>query len=78
MIGQYLSNTNERATVSILENILELNKDKAYITVLALDSLQGWARPTINSYLILGLVWFTPKTKKFLRFSITSNLAVHA
>jgi hypothetical protein len=29
MIGQYLSNTNERATVSILQNILELNK--AYI-----------------------------------------------
>jgi hypothetical protein len=26
MIGQYLSNTNERATVSILQNILELNK----------------------------------------------------
>ena len=26
MIGQYLSNTNERATVSILQNILELNQ----------------------------------------------------
>jgi len=26
MIGQYLSNTNERATVSVLQNILELNK----------------------------------------------------
>ena len=26
MIGQYLLNTNERATVSILQNILELNK----------------------------------------------------
>jgi len=26
MIEQYLSNTNERATVSILQNILELNK----------------------------------------------------
>ena len=26
MIGQYLSNTNERTTVSILQNILELNK----------------------------------------------------
>ena len=26
MIGQYLSNTNEKATVSILQNILELNK----------------------------------------------------
>ena len=26
MIGQYLSNTNERAIVSILQNILELNK----------------------------------------------------
>jgi len=26
MIRQYLSNTNERATVSILQNILELNK----------------------------------------------------
>ena len=24
--GQYLSNTNEKATVSILQNILELNK----------------------------------------------------
>ena len=30
MIGQYLSNTNEKATVSILQNILELNK--AWIT----------------------------------------------
>jgi len=26
MIGQYLSNTNESATVSILQNFLELNK----------------------------------------------------
>ena len=26
MIGQYLSNTNEKATVSILQNILELNE----------------------------------------------------
>ena len=26
MIGQYLSNTNERATMFILQNILELNK----------------------------------------------------
>jgi hypothetical protein len=26
MIGQYLSNTNEKTTVSILQNILELNK----------------------------------------------------
>jgi hypothetical protein len=26
MIGQYLSNTNEKAKVSILQNILELNK----------------------------------------------------
>jgi hypothetical protein len=26
MIGQYLSNTNEKATASILQNILELNK----------------------------------------------------
>jgi len=26
MIGQYLLNTNETATVSILQNILELNK----------------------------------------------------
>ena len=26
MIGQYLSNTNEKATVSILQNILELKK----------------------------------------------------
>jgi len=26
MIGQYLSNTNKKATVSILQNILELNK----------------------------------------------------
>jgi len=26
MIGQYLSNTNEKAIVSILQNILELNK----------------------------------------------------
>ena len=26
MVGQYLSNTDERATVSILQNILELNK----------------------------------------------------
>jgi hypothetical protein len=26
MIGQYLSNTNEKYTVSILQNILELNK----------------------------------------------------
>ena len=26
MIGQYLSDTNEKATVSILQNILELNK----------------------------------------------------
>jgi len=28
MIEQYLSNTNEKATVSILQNILELNKTK--------------------------------------------------
>jgi len=26
MIGQYLSNTNENATVSILQNFLQLNK----------------------------------------------------
>jgi len=26
MIGQYLSNTNESATVPILQNLLELNK----------------------------------------------------
>ena len=26
MIGQYLSNTNESATVSILQNFLKLNK----------------------------------------------------
>jgi len=26
MIGQFLSNTNESATVSILQNFLELNK----------------------------------------------------
>ena len=26
MIGQYLSNTNESATMSILQNFLELNK----------------------------------------------------
>ena len=31
MIGQYLSNTNKRATVSILQNILELNK--AYVAL---------------------------------------------
>ena len=30
MIGQYLSNTNEKATVSILQNILELNKALKY------------------------------------------------
>ena len=30
MIGQYLSNTNKRATVSILQNILELNKAWGY------------------------------------------------
>jgi len=28
MIGQYLLNTNEKATLSILQNILELNKAK--------------------------------------------------
>ena len=28
MIGQYLSNTNKSATVSILQNFLELNKAK--------------------------------------------------
>jgi len=26
----------------------------------------------------LGLVYFTPKTKRFSRFSVTSNLLVHA
>ena len=37
MIGQYLSNTNERATVSILQNILKLNN--------ALMTLPGNAVP---------------------------------
>jgi len=30
MIGQYLSNTNENATVSISQKILELNKALLY------------------------------------------------
>jgi len=29
MIGQYLSNTNEKVTVSILQNILETSSDYA-------------------------------------------------
>jgi len=33
MIGQYLSNTNEKATVLILQNILELNKALYYRVV---------------------------------------------
>jgi len=37
MIGQYLSNTNEKATVFILQNILELNK--AWLNLLQLDYL---------------------------------------
>jgi hypothetical protein len=27
---------------------------------------------------LAGLVWFSPKIKKFSRFSVTSNLAAHA
>jgi len=35
MIGQYLSNTNESATIPILQNFLELNK--AELTFLSCD-----------------------------------------
>ena len=31
MIGQYLSNTNENATVSIFQNFLELNKAPVFL-----------------------------------------------
>ena len=37
MIGQYLSNINEKATVLILQNILELNKALLFPTMLTLD-----------------------------------------
>jgi len=30
MIGQYLSNTNESATIPILQNFLKLNKEEEY------------------------------------------------
>jgi hypothetical protein len=33
MIGQFLSNTNESATVSILQNLLELNKAFVYVVI---------------------------------------------
>ena len=36
MIGQFLSNTNESATVSILQNFLELNKALAEKSTTAL------------------------------------------
>ena len=33
MIGQFLSNTNESATVSIFQNFLELNKALQYLQI---------------------------------------------
>jgi hypothetical protein len=38
MIGQFLSNTNESGTVSILQNFLELNK--AYIPLVWIHKLE--------------------------------------
>ena len=41
MIGQYLSNTNEKATVSILQNILELNKASIGLVVASWGQRDG-------------------------------------
>ena len=39
MIGQYLSNTNENATVLILQNFLQLNKAQtASSTIIRIDT----------------------------------------
>ena len=47
MIGQYLSNTNEIATVSILQNILELNKAQRWMDADVLSTVfyLDWALP---------------------------------
>ena len=41
MIGQYLSNTNENATILILQNFLELNK--------SLEQLQQFAKTHLTN-----------------------------
>jgi len=52
MIGQYLSNTNESATIPILQNFLELNKAKQGATPSSLHRRYGVLCPrapaTIN------------------------------
>jgi len=50
MIGQYLSNTNENATVSILQKFLQLNK--ALIPSLSFSSLQRPAHSVDGCLLI--------------------------
>ena len=42
MIGQYLSNTNESATVSILQNILKLNNAIYDRIARPIEVLHGW------------------------------------
>ena len=117
MIKQYLSNTNENATVPILQNFLQLNNIRSHFRCSAPSQVcwharwrwcggalgsAAWRQVSRRSYGHLtlsshterpspwccaavrvrhdhrGLVYFTPKSKKFSKFSVTSNLAAHA
>ena len=56
MIGQYLSNTNKNATVTILQNFLELNKAKLFCNSFFLHSfifcwkLEPFGIPILHSF----------------------------
>jgi len=62
MIGQYLSNTNESATISIFQNFLELNKAQVFVMVVS-TNLENFFFPhgpfkKISKLYRLGLCFF--------------------
>ena len=68
MIGQYLSNTNESATVSIFQNFLELNKAlMLHAYVARFDVTKN-----LEKFLILG--W----TKQSLNMAFFSNVTAQS
>jgi len=66
MIGQYLSNTNKRATVLILQNILELNKALACL----------WSCVSSAAVLFIARTRVLSSRSPFIhRSSLTCNMA---
>ena len=75
MIGQYLSNTNEKVTVSILQNILKLNKARGSKSNVA-GKKTPFQTPIMEARHSTNKALFSYQKKfvKFFRFSVTSNL----